>query len=73
MRKKDARDVAVSAITAFRKRSAWSDGFLRNEIRANELAPRDAAFASEIVNGVLENSLLLNFYISKFPIINFLH
>ena len=66
MRKKDARDVAVSAITAFRKRSAWSDGFLRNEIRANELTPRDAAFASEIVNGVLENSLLLNFYISKF-------
>ncbi|MBR3848195.1 MAG: 16S rRNA (cytosine(967)-C(5))-methyltransferase RsmB [Oscillospiraceae bacterium] len=66
MRKKDARDVAVSAITAFRKRNAWSDGFLRNEIRANELTPRDAAFASEIVNGVLENSLLLNFYISKF-------
>ncbi len=66
MRKKDARDVAVSAITAFRKRSAWSDGFLRNEIRANNLDPRDAAFASEIVNGVLENSLLINFYISKF-------
>ncbi len=66
MRKKDARDVAVSAITAFRKRSAWSDGFLRNEIRTNELSPRDAAFASEVVNGVLENSLLLNFYISKF-------
>ena len=66
MRKKDARDVAVSAITAFRKRSAWSDGFLRNEIRACDLSPRDAAFASEIVNGVLENSLLLNFYISKF-------
>ena len=66
MRKKDARDIAVSAITAFRKRSAWSDGFLRNEIRANDLSPRDAAFASEIVNGVLENSLLINFYISKF-------
>jgi len=64
--KKDARGVAVSALTAFRKRGAWSDGFLRNEIRANELSPRDAAFASEIVNGVLENSLLINFYISKF-------
>lgn len=71
MRKKDARDVAVSAITAFRKRSAWSDGFLRNEIRACDLSPRDAAFASEIVNGVLENSLLLNFYISKFSSIKF--
>ncbi len=71
MRKKDARDIAVSAITAFRKRSAWSDGYLRNEIRANELSPRDAAFASELVNGVLENSLLINFYISKFSSVKF--
>ncbi len=66
MKKKDARDVAVSAITAFRKRSAWSDGFLRNEIRANSLEPRDAALATEITNGVLQNMLLLNYYISQF-------
>ncbi len=71
MRKKDARDVAISAITAFRKRGAWSDGFLRNEIRANALSPRDAAFASELVNGVLENSLLINFYISEFSSVKF--
>lgn len=66
MKKKDARDVAVSAITAFRKRSAWSDGFLRNEIRSNGLDVRDAALATEITNGVLQNMLLLNYYISKF-------
>ncbi len=66
MKKNDARDVALSAITAFRKKNAWSDGFLRNEIRKNELSPRDAALASEIANGVLENSLLINYYISKF-------
>lgn len=66
MKKFDARDVAISAITAFRKKNAWSDGFLRNEIRRCELDYRDAALASEITNGVLENSLLLDFYISKF-------
>lgn len=71
MRKKDARDVAVSAITAFRKRSAWSDGFLRNEIRANDLPARDAALATEIVNGVLQNMLLINHYISHFSSVKF--
>ena len=66
MKKYDARDVAISAITAFRKKNAWSDGFLRNEIRRCELDFRDAGLASEITNGVLENSILLDFYISKF-------
>lgn len=69
--KKTSRDVAISAITAFRKRSAWSDGFLRNEIKKNELSPVEAALATEIVNGVLENSLLLNFYIESFSSIKF--
>ena len=63
---KNARDIAVDALTAFRKRQAWSDGFLRNEIRANELSGRDAALATELVNGVLQNMFLLDFYISKF-------
>lgn len=67
----DARDVAISAITAFRKRNAWSDGFLRNKIREEELSGRDAALATSIVNGVLENSLLLNFYIGKYSSIKF--
>lgn len=71
MKKQDARDVAVSAITAFRKRSAWSDGFLRNEIRANDLPARDAALATEIVNGVLQNMLLINYYISHFSSVKF--
>ena len=66
MIKKDARDVAVSAITAFRKRSAWTDGFLRNEIRSCNLSPQDAALATEIVNGVLQNMLLINHYIKSF-------
>ena len=71
MIKKDARDVAVSAITAFRKRSAWTDGFLRNEIRSNNLSQQDAALATEIVNGVLQNMLLINYYIKCFSSLKF--
>ena len=71
MRKQDARDIAVSAITAFRKRNAWSDGYLRNQIRANELSKRDAALATEITNGVLQNMLLLNYYIGYFSSVKF--
>ncbi len=64
--KMNARDVAVNAITAFRKRNAWSDGFLRNEIRSAGLDSRDAALTTEIVNGVLQNLLLINYYIDFF-------
>ncbi len=71
MIEKNARDVAVSAITAFRKRSAWSEGFLRNEIRTSKLAPKDAALATEIVNGVLQNKLLIDYYIKFFSSVRF--
>ena len=71
MTEKNARDVAVSAITAFRKRSAWSDGFLRNEIRKNKLNPKDAALATEIVNGVLQNKFLIDYYIKCFSSVRF--
>ena len=67
----NARDIAVDAITAFRKRDAWSDGFLRNKIRAAKLDSRDAALATEIVNGVLQNLYLINFYIETFSSVKF--
>ena len=66
MIEKNARDVAISAITAFRKRSAWSEGFLRNEIRESKLKPKDSALTTEIVNGVLQNKLLIDYYIKCF-------
>ncbi len=66
MKKRDARDVAADAVTAFRKRSAWSEGYLRNEIRASGLSERDASLATAITNGVLQNMLYIDYYISKF-------
>ncbi len=69
--KMNSRDIAVDAITAFRKRDAWSDAFLRNKIRAAKLDSRDAALTTEIVNGVLQNLYLINFYIETFSSVKF--
>ncbi len=66
MKKRDARDVAADAVTAFRKRGSWSEGYLRNEIRASGLSERDAALATVITNGVLQNMLYIDYYISRF-------
>lgn len=59
-----ARDAALKALIACRKGGAWSDGALK------ELLPgmdrRDAALASRLCYGVLQNRMLLDFWISAF-------
>lgn len=64
--KKSARDTALSVLTACRKEGAWSDGSLKNAIKNNGLSPRDAALATHICYGVLQNRSLLDFYISAY-------
>jgi len=71
LKKMDARDISASALTAFRKRNAWQDGYLRNKIRENNLSTRDAALATEIVNGVLQNMMLIDYYISHYSSVKF--
>ncbi|MBQ3104045.1 MAG: 16S rRNA (cytosine(967)-C(5))-methyltransferase RsmB [Oscillospiraceae bacterium] len=64
--KKTARDTALSVLTACRKEGAWSDGSLKNAIKNNGLSSRDAALATHICYGVLQNRSLLDFYISQY-------
>ncbi len=64
--KKSARDTALSVLTACRKEGAWSDGSLKNAIKNNGLSSRDAALATHICYGVLQNRSLLDFYISAY-------
>lgn len=64
--KKSARDTALSVLTACRKEGAWSDGSLKNAIKNNGLDARDAALATHICYGVLQNRNLLDFYISHY-------
>ena len=61
-----ARQVALKALTACEQQGAWSDGILRNLTRSAGLDRRDAALAARICYGVLQNRLLLDFWIDCF-------
>lgn len=58
-----ARTTALSALIACRKQGAWADGVLKEYIRRDRLDKRDAALASRLCYGVLQNRMLLDHYI----------
>ena len=60
-----ARSVALDALVACEKQGAWSDGYLKKAIKAAELDGRDAALATRLCFGVLQNRMLLDFYLSQ--------
>ena len=59
-----ARNVALDALVACEKQGAWSDGYLKKAIKTAELDGRDAALATRLCFGVLQNRMLLDFYLS---------
>lgn len=59
-----ARDAALQALIACRKSGAWSDGVLKELLKNMER--RDAALASRLCYGVLQNRMLLDFWIGSF-------
>ena len=61
-----ARTTALSALIACRTRGAWSDGILKEYILRDGLDRRDSALASRLCYGVLQNRMLLDFYIAAF-------
>ncbi len=61
-----ARTTALSALIACRTRGAWSDGILKEYILRDRLDRRDSALASRLCYGVLQNRMLLDFYIASF-------
>ncbi len=62
----NARDTALSALISCRRQNAWSDGILKEYIRRDGLDRRDAALASRLCYGVLQNRMLLDFYLQSF-------
>ncbi|MBM6925616.1 16S rRNA (cytosine(967)-C(5))-methyltransferase RsmB [Pseudoflavonifractor phocaeensis] len=60
-----ARDVALRALVACEKQGAWSDGFLKKTLRAAGLDSRDAALATRLCFGVLQNRILLDHYLEE--------
>ncbi|MGO5115603.1 16S rRNA (cytosine(967)-C(5))-methyltransferase RsmB [Candidatus Avoscillospira sp. LCP25S3_F1] len=61
-----ARNTALAALIACRKNDAWSDGILKDYIRRDRLDSRDAALATRLCYGVVQNRLLLDFYLTEF-------
>ena len=61
-----ARDTALSVLIACRKGGAWSDGALKHQISKDRLDRRDAALASRLCYGVLQNRMLLDYWLDGF-------
>lgn len=62
----DAREVAVLTLAACEKQGAWSDVYLKKMLNQAGLDRRDAALATRLCFGVLQNRLLLDFYLNQF-------
>ena len=62
----DAREVALLTLYTCQRQGGWSDGILKKQIAAAKLDSRDAALATNLCFGVVQNQLLLDFYLSKF-------
>ena len=63
-RKSNARDTALEVLLSVSAANAWSDGSLKRTIAKNGLDSRDAALASRIAYGVIQNRMYLDYYIS---------
>ena len=55
-----ARETALNALIACRKEDAWSNGVLKEYIVRDRLDSRDAALATRLCSGVLQNRLNLD-------------
>ncbi len=59
------RRTALDALLACRRDGAWIDGALKAAIARDGLNSRDAALASELAYGVVQNRALLDFYLAQ--------
>ena len=61
-----SRETALRVLIACRTNGAWADAALQAQIKRAALSRRDAALCSRLVYGVLQNQLLLDFYIGTY-------
>lgn len=65
-----AREAVLKALIAFRRDNAWPDLVLGKLIEQFFISARDAALATRILNGVLQNLFLCDYYIACFSSID---
>ena len=60
-----ARKTALEVLIACRREDGWSNGLLKDLIRRNGLDSRDAALATRLSYGVLQNRGMLDHYLKQ--------
>ncbi len=63
---KTPREVAACTLFAVREEGAWSDGALHHYLSLAGLDARDAALASQLAYGTIQNRTLCEHYLKKF-------
>ncbi len=61
----NARETALDALIACRKRAAWSNGVLKDYIERDKLDRRDAALATRLCYGILQHRGMLDFFLKQ--------
>ena len=61
-----ARETALRVLTACRSSHAWADAALKAQLSRDGLVGPEAALCSRLVYGVVQNRLLLDFYLSAY-------
>lgn len=62
----NAREAAFRALLACHRQGAWIDEALKRELSRAGLDARDAALAARLSYGVMQNQLLLDYYLAHF-------
>lgn len=60
-----ARQTALRVLLAMEKEDGWANSLLKEQIARDGLDRRDAALATRLVYGVVQNRLRLDFYLSQ--------
>ena len=60
-----ARETALNVLIASRQEDGWSNSLLKNYISRDRLDKRDAALATRLCYGVLQNRYKLDFYLQQ--------
>ena len=66
MRAPNARDTALRVLVSCRTAGAWADAALKAQLRRDGLTGPEAALCSRLVYGVMQNRLLLDFYLGAY-------
>ncbi len=61
-----AREVAMLTLPACERQGAWSDSHLKRMLREQRLDSRDAALATRLCFGVLQNRMLIDWHLAAF-------